>query len=327
METKSHIANALEVADEKARYDDCAKKILSNKVILAHIMKDTMAEFKDVPLDTTMQCIEGTPDVGIVPLYPGKEKPEAITGLPTEDIVPNEGEVRYDIRFYAVTPDSHEKIFIDVEIQNSFNVDYDFSARGIFYGARMLSSQLDTEFTTDHYNGIKKVYSIWIVTDAPLDVANQIAEYSISKKDVHGHFDRKMKYDLLSVVLVFLDMKHKRKTKNQGTKLHGLLNTLFTAELTPDEKETILEEEYDIRRTLDRKELLTNMCNLSQGIENKGIQKGIQQGVQQGAYRANYESAKQLMLSGVSLEIIKPAMPNLSDADFAAIQKEIAQNN
>ena len=109
METKSHIANALEVADEKARYDDCAKKILSNKVILAHIMKDTMAEFKDVPLDTTMQCIEGTPDVGIVPLYPGKEKPEAITGLPTEDIVPNEGEVRYDIRFYAVTPDSHEK--------------------------------------------------------------------------------------------------------------------------------------------------------------------------------------------------------------------------
>ena len=122
-------------------------------------------------------------------------------------------------------------------------------------------------------------------------------------------------------------MKHKRKTKNQGTKLHGLLNTLFTAELTADEKETILEEEYDIRRTLDRKELLTNMCNLSQGIENRGIQKGIQQGVQQGAYRANYESAKQLMLSGVSLEIIKPAMPNLTDADFASIQKEIAQNN
>lgn len=310
---KSHIANNLEVSGDKARYDACAKKILSNKEILARIMQTTMKEFKNFPLDVIIACIEGDPEVSIIPVYPGKKKPEAITGLPTEDIVPNEGEVRYDIRFYAITPDTHEKIFIDIEAQNSFDVGYDFSARGIFYGARMLSSQLDTEFTIDHYNDIKKVYSIWIITDSALEVANRISEYSITKKDIHGHYDRKMKHDLLSVVLVFLGMKHKRKSKTKGTELHEMLNTLLTDELTPEQKETILEEEFGIRKSLDREELLSEMCNLSQRIEKNT------------AYLTNYESAKQLMLRGIAMDIIKAAAPNLEDADFEAIRKEITE--
>ena len=321
---KTHIANNLEAAGDKARYDACAKKILSNKEILARIMQPTMKEFKDFPLDVIIDCIEGDPEVSIISIYPGKTKPEAITGLPTEDIVPNEGEVRYDIRFYAITPDTHEKIFIDIEAQNSFDVGYDFSARGIFYGARMLSSQLDTEFTTDHYNNIKKVYSIWIITDSALEVANRISEYSITKKDIYGHYDRKMKHDLLSVILVFLDMDHKRKSKTKGTKLHEMLYTLLTDELTPEQKETILEEKYGIRKSLDREELLSEMCNLSQRIEHNGIQQGIQQGVQKGTYETSISTARNMLLDNVPPEKVKQYVPTLTDEDIAAIQKEIA---
>ena len=86
---------------------------------------------------------------------------EAITGSDTSDKVIGEGEVTYDVRFYAVTPDEKcIKLLLNVEAQKDYHPGYDLVTRGIFYTARMISSQLDTEFTADDYDGIKKVYSI-----------------------------------------------------------------------------------------------------------------------------------------------------------------------
>ena len=89
-----------------------------------------------------------------------------ITGMNTENTVPNEGKIAFDIRFYAWHPDrkSQCKIIVDVEAQKQKPGGYDIVTRGIFYNARQLSAQLDTEFEIPHYNKIKKVYSIWILS-------------------------------------------------------------------------------------------------------------------------------------------------------------------
>ena len=53
--------------------------------------------------------------------------------------------------------------------------------------------------------------------------------------------------------------------------LHRLLGALLSKELTIDEKLNIIGEEYDIPIEESFRKDVSVMCNLSQGIEDKGI--------------------------------------------------------
>lgn len=57
--------------------------------------------------------------------------------------------------------------------------------------------------------------------------------------------------------------------------LHCLLCTLLSQELNADEKLDIIEKEYDIPTETDLKEGMNVMCNLIEGIEEKGIVRGF----------------------------------------------------
>lgn len=192
----------------------------------------------------------------------------------TEDTIPGEGEVTFDIRFYAIVPSGeHIKIILNVEAQKSYYPGYDLVARAIFYCARMISAQLDVEFTVDNYGDIKKVYSIFICMEAPKYATNTITEYSISPKQIYGNFNGHAKYDLLSALMICLD----KDDYSGGSSLHKLLSTVLSESITVDEKEKILEREYDIPMSRELKEGLNIMCNLSDLVEEKGIKKGIEQ--------------------------------------------------
>lgn len=158
---QTHIARAVEIADVNARYDAEVKLLLSDRRLLAWIMKYTVSELMDYDIETIMGCIEGEPEVSVTSVYPGMSRvnSEKITGMSTEEKIPNEGGITYDIRFYVITPEREQvKLIVNVEAQKKFYPGYDLVTRGVFYCARMLSAQLDTEFTADNYDGIKKVY-------------------------------------------------------------------------------------------------------------------------------------------------------------------------
>ena len=82
-------------------------------------------------------------------------------------------------------------------------------------------------------------------------------------------------YEIINVVIVRLG-RNLDKEKNHG--LHRLLGALFLPEMTADEKNDLLEKEFHIEMEGDRKEMLSSMCNLSQGIKEQGIKQGIKQG-------------------------------------------------
>lgn len=114
---KNYLTNSIEVAGLKARYDSEVKKLLSDKKVLSWIMKHTAEEFTDCTIEEIMELIEGKPIVSEIPVYPGKT-PEAITGMPTSDKVPNEGEITFDIRFHIRTPDGkHLKMLINTTLK------------------------------------------------------------------------------------------------------------------------------------------------------------------------------------------------------------------
>ena len=164
METS--ISKVITATDHKAAYDKEIKQILANKEILAVFLENVVSEFRDVPRQKIIESIEGTPEIGTHPVSPGLS--QKIAGMNTESVIEDEGRVYFDVRCYALTPEREQvKVFINIEAQGKYSPGYPLPSRGVFYCARMLSEQMDVEFSDEDYGSIKKVYSIWVCINVP----------------------------------------------------------------------------------------------------------------------------------------------------------------
>lgn len=65
------IKMSVKATDTKAQYDNKAKQLLGHKIILAHILVNTVAEFKGMNPADVVQYIEGEPHIGSVPVDAG----------------------------------------------------------------------------------------------------------------------------------------------------------------------------------------------------------------------------------------------------------------
>jgi hypothetical protein len=244
-------------------------------------MKSCIAEYRDFDVkEIAEKYIEGTPQIAEVAVNPDEEPDggEQIRGASTEDSTINEGTVTYDIRFLAIVPVTGEllRLIINVEAQNDFYPGYPIIKRAIYYCSRMISSQYETEFTDAHYEKIKKVYSIWICVNPPKNRGNSITRYSVKEENLVGDVKEKVEdYDLLTAVMICLGDSH-------GDNYFGilkLLDVLLSSERKPEEKKKILENDFSIEMTKSLEREVSIMCNLSKGVEEKGITKGITRGI------------------------------------------------
>ena len=196
--------------ERNAAYDRLAKRFLARKSILAHILKHTVSEFADCPLlDIERKYIEGEP-FATINTFPLDDTLD-IKGKHTESNSPIEGLITFDIIFDAIAPTTGEpiKLIINIEPQKTTtSIDYKLMKRAVYYVARLISSQKEKEFHGDNYNGLKKVYSIWICMDVQNYRANSIQEYSLTEKVLHGTFqDELQNYDLLKIIILNLGTK------------------------------------------------------------------------------------------------------------------------
>lgn len=313
MDIKTHLANALEISQDKIKYDAQIKQVLADKYVLAKILSHTTEEFKGMPVEEIVPCIDGKPQVGEVPVYPGWI-PEKITGTSTEDSVPNEGVINYDIRFNVITPsEEHIKIIVNIEAQKRYDPGYDLVSRGVFYAARMISAQLDREFTVDNYDGLKKVYSVWICMDTPKYAQNTITKYSIKQEKLFGDFQGDARYDLISVVMVCLAKEKNGTIIKSNEQLIDMLSILLADNLSAAEKEKVLEEEYELPMTKTIKEDIRQMCNLSDLVEERalerGMKKGIEEGVKQGIEKGKLEGRIDMLV-----QLVQRGLLSMTDA-------------
>lgn len=287
MDTK--LKRDLRNADGNAQYDQHAKNVLSNKKILAHILHRVVHELSDLTIEEIEQCIDGNVSVGETELMPN------IVGLQQEDRVVGEDVVYFDLRFVVIRDDKQLKILFDVEAQKNYYPGYHIVTRGILYCSRMLSAQVATEFQIPKYDDLKKVYSIWLCFNSPKKVGNAISRYFLQKEDILGHTDMNtLAYDKLEIVQICLN----EDAYEHEDELIRLLNTVFSTRKSFNEIETIVENEYNIPMNDRFGEEVQKMCNLSEGIEQRGIEKGIQQGLQQGLQQgiiSGYQSLYHLL--------------------------------
>ena len=268
----------MNAADSKAQYDTSAKRLLGQKSILAHILVKTVDEFKGMNPKNVIDCIEGTPYISTIPVEPGltnranNKNGERLVGFNTENEDINEGLIKFDIVFYVRMPSAGgrkkelSQIIINVEAQKDEPKGYEILNRAIFYVSRLISSQKERDFENSSYNDIKRVYSIWICMNMN---ENSMSHVHLTKENLIGSYKWKGNLGLLNIIM--LGLANELPEHDETYELHRLLGALLSQELTVDEKLNIIGNEYDIPIEENFRKDVSVMCNLSQGIEEKGI--------------------------------------------------------
>lgn len=274
MEQRTELARILDAAGVKARYDAAVKKILAEKSILAWILKSCVEELKGYSVkDISEKYILGEPQVAEMPVFSDEAGQSKVSGIGVEDVTISEGTVTFDIRFQVVCPGSNERItlIVNVEAQNDFYPGYPLVKRGIYYCSRLISSQHETVFVKSQYEKIKKVYSIWICANPPKERENTITAYSLAEQNYVGTVkEKKPHYDLMTVVMICLGSS--KESESEG--VLKMLEVLLSAEMKSAEKKEILAQEFRIPMTESFERRVGEMCNLSDGVEARGIEKG-----------------------------------------------------
>ena len=274
----NEIVYSSKATDQKAQYDACAKRLLGQKIILAHILMRVVDEFKGMDAEAVASLIEGEPYISQVPVEPGLTNKEMvdsgtgerIVGLNTESFEIDEGKVYFDIIFYVRMRDGLAKMIINLEAQKDEPTKYFILNRAIYYTARLVSSQKEREFTGSDYNEIKQVYSIWICMNMK---ENSLSHIHMVKDDLLGDQDWKGNLDIPNIVMIGLAKEI--PPKEERYELHRLLGTLLSQTMTVEQKLKLMKQEYDI--PVDRhsiREEVKIMCNLSEGVEEMGCVKG-----------------------------------------------------
>lgn len=294
MEIENTLSKSINTTDKLAEYDASCKRLLSNKSILAWILKECLEEYKGCTVDEISQkYIEGEPEIGETAVHIDEIVTDNIEGSNTEDSSVTEGTVTYDIRFEAIAPSTGEpiRLIINIEAQNDFYPGYPLIKRGIYYCSRMISSQYERVFTQSHYEKLRKVYSIWICTGPPAEKRNTITQYSVTEKNIVGNVrENKEHYDLITAIMICLGDK-----ENESNGILKLLEVLLSRERAPKEKKQILSDDFKVKMTKTLESEVSHMCNIGEGIARECRAEGRAEGRVEGKAEGRVESLQNLM--------------------------------
>lgn len=250
--TLSALGDGVEKVDEKI------KALLADKQILARILKYSVEEFKEYDILEIINRIEEV-EILEIPVDAGlshKSKNEfgKISGSSTEDNVPGEGVIFYDIRFNITKGKKRIKVLINIEAQATTSVSrlgYHIENRMTYYLSRMISAQKEQEFFGSDYDKIKEVISIWICMDARKN-EDSIIEYQLRPEVKFGENIHPEEINLLKGILIKI-----RGGKNMTQSKNKLIEMLeyVIADHSTEEKKNYLKNECGVEMTkeLERK--------------------------------------------------------------------------
>ena len=206
-------------------------------------------------------------------------------------------EAQYDERAKRV---AGSKIVIANILSKTVDAFRGMKPRAVFYASRQISSQKERDFVKSHYDDIKSVYSIWICMNME---ENSLCHIHLTKEDLIGNKRWGGNLDLFHIIMIGIGKE--LPEHNEIYELHRLLGTLFSKELGRKDKIGILKEEYGIAEEL--REDVNEMCNLSQGIKEYGIEIGREDGIAIGEAKAQAALIGNMHKNGFTAEQIAAA--------------------
>ena len=327
---ETNLAQAVDATNDSGpAYDTNIKYLLADKQILSRILKYTMEEFEDMEIGDITGCIGDDIEIGTRPVDAGLSNLGRVKGTMTEDNVPGEGIIYYDIRFTAYHKESEMKILINLEAQRSTDpgkLGYHLENRIVFYLARMISAQKQTEFFHSDFDALKKVRSIWICLDND-ETEDSIEEIGLGRKVVFGNKKTSHPVNLMKGIIVNLrsgggHIAGEDMGKSSNV-LIAMLEELLSSK-SAEEKKRILTDEYGMVMTAELEGRLQIMCNLSENIEANGIKKGIKEGIKEGVRQERIDAIARMIRADATKEQI--ILYGYTEAEYMEVEKLMYMN-
>ena len=255
--------NLITSSNKTIMYDQYCKMLIGHPYILARIISCFVEEAKYLSLDEIKKLIKGVRigDKIVNPHFHLMDK---------EAFIKDEGLMCYDIYFYIDLPQivqSTKRVYINIEIQNNPYTKYHLVTRSIAYSSRMISSQWGREYDDKNYDGMKKVYSFWIIPQATKSKDGCINQLKIAENHLSGNYEEKREsYDKEEQLMIYLSKGHSPNDKYESyDEILMPIGALLNNTLNYQEKNEVIKEyglEYE-----EFEERMRDMCNLGEALE------------------------------------------------------------
>lgn len=270
------------LSQHKIMLDQNCKLMISHEEMLSRIIKEFVEEAKYLSIEEIIKIVQDE---------------HRFQRLNNENSIPGYGTVRFDFFGCIDLPQldhTIKRIYLNVEIQNDAYPKYSLITRGDAYLSRIQTTQWGKEYNDQNYDGMKKVYLIWILPQAAKKRDGQV---SICKTDEKKHLEKLESYDKREQIVIYLDKEHDTNKKYQEydevlTPLVVFLNNIldYQGKIRIMKEYGFKEIEREVREVCD----YANM--LEKEYLNKGIGIGVEKGIEQGTQNERIKNIRKLMI-------------------------------
>lgn len=258
------------------------KLMISHEEMLSRIIKEFVEEAKHLSIEEIIKIVQDE---------------HRFQRLNNENSIPGYGTVRFDFFGCIDLPQldhTIKRIYLNVEIQNDAYPKYSLITRGDAYLSRIQATQWGKEYNDQNYDGMKKVYLIWILPQAAKKRDGQV---SICKTDEEKQLEKVETYDKREQIVIYLDKEHDTSKKYQEydeilTPLVVFLNNIldYQGKIRIMKEYGFKEIEREVREVCDYANIL------EKEYLNKGIGIGVEKGIEQGTQNERIKNIRKLMI-------------------------------
>lgn len=270
------------LSQHKIMLDQNCKLMISHEEMLSRIIKEFVEEAKHLSIEEIIKIVQDE---------------HRFQRLNNENSIPGYGTVRFDFFGCIDLPQldhTIKRIYLNVEIQNDAYPKYSLITRGDAYLSRIQTTQWGKEYNDQNYDGMKKVYLIWILPQAAKKRDGQV---SICKTDEEKQLEKVESYDKREQIVIYLDKEHDTSKKYQEydeilTPLVVFLNNIldYQGKIRIMKEYGFKEIEKEVREVCDYANIL------EKEYLNKGIGIGVEKGIEQGTQNERIKNIRKLMI-------------------------------
>ena len=270
------------LSQHKIMLDQNCKLMISHEEMLSRIIKEFVEEAKHLSIEEIIEIVQDE---------------HRFQRLNNENTISGYGTVRFDFFGCIDLPQldhTINRIYLNVEIQNDAYPKYSLITRGDAYLSRIQTTHWGKEHDDQNYDGMKKVYLIWILPQAAKKRDGQV---SICKTDEEKQLEKVETYDKREQIVIYLDKEHDTNKKYQEydevlTPLVVLLNNIldYQGKIRIMKEYGFKEIEKEVREVCDYANIL------EKEYLNKGIGIGVEKGIEQGTQNERIKNIRKLMI-------------------------------